>query len=96
MRVLSGAALIALVGLSPSAAGADCKSGPEMATGAYANLLFAKQAAREAWMAKVDRQLGQPWSVWRYARNKGYICRARPGHMFQRRCTAKAVPCRSD
>jgi hypothetical protein len=70
-----------------------CKGEQSIRTGGVAKTEFlARKRARDAWRQKVEETIGKEWSAWYLAKDHSYRCFYDIGN---RRCTAKAVPCRS-
>ena len=71
----------------------ECKDEQLIRTGGAASTEYwARKRARDAWRQKAEETIGKKWSAWYLAKDHAYSCFYEND---KRRCTAKAVPCRS-
>ena len=71
----------------------ECKGGQLVRTGGTAKTEYwARKRARDAWRQKAEETIGKKWSAWYLAKDHGYSCTYVNN---KKRCTARAVPCRS-
>ena len=97
--LLTAAAMVLVIvsssgqGRAESQDGVDCKDQHLIRTGGTASTEYwARKRARDAWRQKAEETIGKKWSAWYLAKDHAYSCSVEND---KRRCTAKAIPCRS-